>query len=174
MTMVGGTLRIESPPMSTREFFAQRLGVELTAFNNVIRALPNDRLDYRPHEKNTPAGQLAWQLANEMADLPVLFSTGQINFVPSTPPASIEEIAAAFERNANGALEAAKSVSEEQWNAPAKFAWNGQVVWEDTVSGMAWGYLFDMIHHRGQLTAYLRPMGGKVPSCYGPTADDAG
>jgi uncharacterized damage-inducible protein DinB len=31
-----------------------------------------------------------------------------------------------------------------------------------------------MIHHRGQLTAYLRPMGGKVPACYGPTADDKG
>jgi uncharacterized damage-inducible protein DinB len=160
--------------MSTREFFAQRLAVELPAFNNVIRALPGERLDYRPHEKNTAAGQLAWQLANEMADLPELFAKSEINYVGSKPPATIDEIADAFSRNADAAVEAAKSVTEEQWNAPAKFAWNGQVVWEDTVSGMAWGYLFDMVHHRGQLTAYLRPMGGKVPSCYGPTADDKG
>lgn len=158
--------------MSTREFFAQRLAAELPAFNKVIRALPGDRLDYRPHEKNTAAGQLAWQLANEMADLPELFAKGEINYVSSKPPATIDEIAEAFSRNADAALAAAKSVPEEQWNAPAKFAWNGQVVWEDTVSEMAWGYLFDMVHHRGQLTAYLRPMGGKVPSCYGPTADD--
>ncbi len=158
--------------MSTREFFAQRLAAELPAFNNVIRALPGDRLDYKPHEKNTGAGQLAWQLANEMADLPKLFATGEINYAPSSAPATIDEIADAFSRNADAALEAAKSVAEEQWNAPAKFAWQGQVVWEDTVSDMAWGYLFDMVHHRGQLTAYLRPMGGKVPSCYGPTADD--
>jgi uncharacterized damage-inducible protein DinB len=160
--------------MSTREFFAERLAAELPAFNKVIRALPGDRLDYRPHEKNTPAGQLAYQLAHEMADLPKLFSTGEINWTGLDTPKTIDEIADAFSRNADAALEAAKNVDEERWNAPAKFAWNGQVVWEDTVAGMAWGYLFDMVHHRGQLTAYLRPMGGKVPSCYGPSADDQG
>ena len=160
--------------MSTREFFAQRLAADLPAFHKVIRALPGDRLDYKPHEKNTPAGQLAYQLAMEMEDLPKLFATGEINWTGMKAPATIDEIADAFSRNADAALEAAKSVDEERWNAPAKFAWNGQVVWEDTVSGMAWGYLFDMVHHRGQLTAYLRPMGGKVPACYGPTADDQG
>lgn len=158
--------------MSTREFFAERLAAELPAFNKVIRALPGERLDYRPHEKNTPAGALAWQLAIEMHDLPMLFETGSINWVPPTVPTSIDEIAETFARNADAALAAAKNVSEERWNAPAKFAFDGNVVWEDTVSGMAWGYLFDMVHHRGQLTAYLRPMGGKVPSCYGPTADE--
>ena len=158
--------------MSTREFFAQRLAVELPAFNNVIRALPGDRLDYRPHEKNTPAGALAWQLAVEMSQLPDLFRTGVIDWIPSEAPAAIDDIAGAFARNADAALAAAKSVDEERWNAPAKFMFNGQVAWEDTVAGIAWGYLFDMIHHRGQLTAYLRPMGGKVPACYGPTGDD--
>lgn len=158
--------------MSNREFFAERLAAELPAFNKVIRALPSERLDYRPHERNTPAGALAWQLSDEMSHLPALFATGNINYVPSESPKTTAEIADAFERNAQAALEATKSVSEEQWNAPAKFAWNGQVVWEDTVAGMAWGYLFDMVHHRGQLTAYLRPMGGKVPSCYGPSADE--
>ena len=37
-----------------------------------------------------------------------------------------------------------------------------------------WGMFFDAIHHRGQLTTYLRPMGGKVPSIYGPSGDDPG
>jgi uncharacterized damage-inducible protein DinB len=40
------------------------------------------------------------------------------------------------------------------------------------VGETAWDFLLDAIHHRGQLTAYIRPMGGKVPSVYGPTADD--
>jgi uncharacterized damage-inducible protein DinB len=39
---------------------------------------------------------------------------------------------------------------------------------------MLWGLLFDAVHHRGQLSAYIRPMGGKVPSIYGPSGDDAG
>jgi len=159
--------------MSTREFFAERLAAELPAFNKVIRALPGERLDYRPHEKNTPAGQLAWQLSDEMSHLPILFATGEINYVPPTVPATIDEIAGTFERNAQAAADAAKTVDEERWNSPARFLWNGQPVWEDTVAGIAWGYLFDMIHHRGQLTAYLRPMGGKVPACYGPSADES-
>ena len=131
-----------------------------TQFSLDAAALPSISLEYPP---NRDLGDLGTPVAFELA-----------RRLRKAPRAIAQEIAAAFERNATGALEAAKSVSEEQWNAPAKFAWNGQVVWEDTVSGMAWGYLFDMIHHRGQLTAYLRPMGGKVPSCYGPTADDAG
>jgi uncharacterized damage-inducible protein DinB len=39
---------------------------------------------------------------------------------------------------------------------------------------MLFGFLFDAVHHRGQLSSYLRPMGGMVPSIYGPSADDAG
>ncbi|HEV7239192.1 MAG TPA: DinB family protein [Thermoanaerobaculia bacterium] len=159
--------------MSTREFFAERLAAEVPAFNKVIRALPGDRLDYRPHEKNTPAGQLAWQLSDEMSHLPDLFAKGEINYVANELPATIDEIADVFARNAQKALDAANAVDEERWNSSARFLFNGQVAWETTVSGMAWGYLFDMIHHRGQLTAYLRPMGGKVPSCYGPTADES-
>ena len=159
--------------MSTREFFAQRLAAEIPAFNKVIRALPGDRLDYKPHEKNTAAGALAWQLAIEMSQLPELFKTGEIHWGSMKTPATIEEIASSIERCGEEAVAAANAVDEERWNAPAKFYFKDQLAWEETVSGMAWGYLFDMIHHRGQLTAYLRPMGGKVPSCYGPTADDA-
>ena len=36
----------------------------------------------------------------------------------------------------------------------------------------AWGFLFDIIHHRGQITTYLRAMGSTVPQIYGPTADE--
>src|SRR5689334_7291005 len=41
------------------------------------------------------------------------------------------------------------------------------------VGGLLWIALFDAVHHRGQLSAYIRPMGGKVPSIYGPSADSA-
>ena len=43
--------------------------------------------------------------------------------------------------------------------------------WEDTIAEFVWGFLFDAIHHRGQLSAYLRAMGGKVPGIYGPSGD---
>ena len=50
----------------------------------------------------------------------------------------------------------------------------GGGAWEDALSQMVWGFLFDAIHHRGQISTYLRPMGSKVPSIYGPSADDPG
>lgn len=160
--------------MSTPEFFAARLAAEIPAFSRVVRAMPADRLDYRPHEKNTSAGQLAWQVAREMHDLVTLFETGEAHYTPNDAPATIDEIASTLERNAAAAVEAARKVTPERWNGGGKFFYMGQPVWENAVSEMAWGYLLDMIHHRGQLTVYLRPMGGKVPSVYGPSADDQG
>lgn len=160
--------------MSTQEFFATRLAAELPAFNRVIRAMPNDRLDYRPHEKNTPAGQLAWQVATELGQLVELFEKGEVHHELGDTPATIDEIASTLERNGEAALAAVKNLGEERWNGPGRFFIGGKAVWEDKIAEMAWGYLLDLVHHRGQLTAYLRPMGGKVPSVYGPTADDKG
>ena len=65
-------------------------------------------------------------------------------------------------------------VDDAKWTSPGDFRMGGQSVWSTTVQDLCWGYLFDMVHHRGQLSAYLRPMGGKVPSIYGPSADDSG
>lgn len=160
--------------MSTQEFFAKRLAAELPAFSRVVRAMPGDRLDYKPHEKNTPAGPLAWQMASEFGQLVELFEKGEVHHAPYDTPATIDEIASTLERNGEAALAAARNISEERWNDPGRFFVGGKAVWEDRISEMAWGYLLDLVHHRGQLTAYLRPMGGKVPSVYGPTADDKG
>jgi uncharacterized damage-inducible protein DinB len=44
---------------------------------------------------------------------------------------------------------------------------------KETGYGNAWGFFFDAIHHRGQLSTYLRPMGSTVPSIYGPSGDEA-
>jgi uncharacterized damage-inducible protein DinB len=157
--------------MSTREFFAARLASELPAFNRVLRALPGDRLDYKPHERSTAAGALAHQIAQEMEHLNQLFNTSEIHFALTDAPTSLEEIASACERSGAAAAERMKNVGDDLWDAPARFYMNGKVAWETQVSQMAWGYLFDLIHHRGQLSTYIRPMGGKVPSIYGPSAD---
>jgi uncharacterized damage-inducible protein DinB len=158
--------------MSNAEFFAKRLATEIPAFGRVIRALPPDQLHYKPHERSTGARELAWQLAYEMRDLAHVFETGVAVYDPTAPvPQTLDEIASAFERNAEHAVQAARSVSDDRWGEPAKFSVGDQVVWEDTVGEMAWGFLLDMIHHRGQLSTYIRPMGGTVPSVYGPSGD---
>jgi uncharacterized damage-inducible protein DinB len=51
---------------------------------------------------------------------------------------------------------------------------DGRVLFEVPLDEMFRLGLFDAIHHRGQLSVYIRPMGGRVPSIYGPSADDPG
>lgn len=156
------------------EFYQQMWSNERPTFVRVLRALPGDRLDYKPHEKNTAAGTLAYQLAVEQGNLNELLDTGVINFDPGTPPSSIDEIVALFEKNAAEFETRIAKVDEQKWSSSGDFRMGGQSVWSGTVQELCWGFLFDMIHHRGQLSTYIRPMGGKVPSIYGPSADDHG
>ena len=63
-------------------------------------------------------------------------------------------------------------LAQANWDRDVPFMWQGQEVMKDTGYGNAWGFLLDQIHHRGQLSTYLRPMGSTVPAIYGPSADE--
>ncbi len=160
--------------MRNYEFFATCVDKETPVFMRVFRAIPADKLDYRPHERNTAAGDLVFQMEQEMTALAGIFTSGEVNMGPNKRPDSIEEMAANFEAAAKRVAEAARATSDERWKGVGKFLWSGNVAWESTVAEIAWGFLFDLIHHRGQLSVYIRPMGGKVPSIYGPSGDDKG
>jgi hypothetical protein len=62
-------------------------------------------------------------------------------------------------------------MDETSSNRVAQFYYNGKVVSEQPIGQFLWFILFDAIHHRGQLSAYLRPMGATVPAIYGPSGD---
>jgi uncharacterized damage-inducible protein DinB len=76
-----------------------------------------------------------------------------------------------FERWSNELTDRVSAMDEASWSRVAQFYYSGKVVSEQPVGQFLWFILFDAIHHRGQLSAYLRPMGGTVPSIYGPSAD---
>jgi uncharacterized damage-inducible protein DinB len=160
--------------MTLLEFCIERRKAELPAFVRVLKAVPNDKRDYRPDPKGRTAAELAWMLAQSEAALVTLLDTGTIEWTPTPPPARVEEIVASFERDAANVNERLGRMDEAGWRKKGQFLMGGSVVWEDAVGPMVWGFLFDSIHHRGQLTTYLRPMGGRVPSVYGPSADDTG
>jgi uncharacterized damage-inducible protein DinB len=64
---------------------------------------------------------------------------------------------------------------ERRWQELPTGRWEGKLDFfgnERAASPMAWSFLFDIVHHRGQITTYLRPMGSKVPQIYGPSADE--
>jgi uncharacterized damage-inducible protein DinB len=147
---------------------------ELPKFVNVMKAIPQAHLDYRPDPKARTAVELAWLLATEEAALVRLLDTGTVEWKDERPPARLEEIVAAFEKSALAVNERIAKLDEAGWEKKGRFLMGGAPAWEDSIGEFVWGFLFDEIHHRGQLSTYLRPMGGKVPSIYGPTADDPG
>src|SRR6266571_3052170 len=173
-SFVYGLRTAEGGPMSNLEFCIARRKSELPAFVRVLKALPQGRLDYRPDPKARTAAELAWVLAMEEEALLGLLDKGMVEWKDTKPPGRIDEIVAAFERSAAGVNERLSRLDEAGWQKKARLMMTGGAAWEDTIAKMAWGFLFDAVHHRGQLSTYLRPMGGKVPSIYGPSADDSG
>ena len=160
--------------MSTREYYLQCFQAERPKFVRVLRAMPSDQSAYRPHERSSSAAEIAWLLASELHDACDLVDHSEVNFVQVPAPSSLNESIEAYEKNAAELEKRLANLDDSAWEKPARFLMNGAPVWESTLGDMLFGFLFDAIHHRGQLSAYLRPMGGKVPSIYGPSADDAG
>jgi uncharacterized damage-inducible protein DinB len=160
--------------MSDARFCLARRQKERAAFVKVLKAVVPEGMGFRPEPRARTAGEIAWLIASEEAALKELLDTGAINWKDEPAPASITEIVAAYERDAAAVDERLTQLDDRGWSRPGKFVIDGNPVWEDTVGELVWGHLLDAIHHRGQLSTYLRPMGSKVPSIYGPSADDSG
>ena len=161
--------------MTSFELYVARHTAERPAFLRVLKAIPAERRDYRPDPKSRTAMELAWMLASEEAGMVSLLEKGEVAWTETPPPARSEDIVTLFERSADAVDRRLKDVDATRWSGQkVRFLMGGATAWEDTLEQMAWGFLFDAIHHRGQLSTYLRPMGGKVPAIYGPSADDKG
>jgi len=160
--------------MTTLEFCVARRKAELPTFVKVLKAVPGGKLDYRPHPKSRAAGDLAWLLACSETALAELLDKGAVTWKETPAPARVEDIVTAFEKNSAAVDERLSKMDAAGWEKKVRFLMEGMPPWEDSVEQFVWGFFFDSIHHRGQLTTYLRPMGGKVPSIYGPSGDDSG
>lgn len=98
------------------------------------------------------------------------FSNRSCSWRADTAP-TIAELRATFERWSNDLTDVVARMNDDAWSSTAEFYFGGKKVSEQPVGQFLWSILFDAIHHRGQLTAYLRPMGAAVPAIYGPSAD---
>ena|SRR5947209_13559843 len=156
--------------MHERDFFQARRKQEKDIFLRVIRALPEGRLDYKPHEKSPSAAQIVTTIVSEHASCSSLVGTGRAEFIPA-PVKSVAEAVTAFETNWDELDRKVAAMDDAAWEKNGQFFSRGKMVSEQPIGGFLWFILFDAIHHRGQLTTYIRPMGGKVPAIYGPSGD---
>jgi uncharacterized damage-inducible protein DinB len=166
--------------LSSREFFIQRWEQEYPAFMSVLKALPPDRLDYRPHPRSRSAGELvallitAQQSCIQLCKSRKSFYSG-LRWQEPASFGDLDQMISAYQRDHNALVIQLHSLDDDSWNHQAwLIQGTEEILLKDTVGGLLWIALFDLVHHRGQLSAYIRPMSGKVPSIYGPSADDAG
>ena len=164
--------------LSNREFFIRRRTQEFPAFVDVCKALPPTRLDYRPHPESRSAGELVAMFVSAEQSCTELCETGRssyssgLRFHPASSLTTLSEMIAAYEHHHRTLTEKLAHLDDTTWNRPAWLMRGEQeIILKDTVGGLLWIALFDAVHHRGQLSTYIRPMGGKVPSIYGPSAD---
>ncbi len=160
--------------MKTKDFFADLLKGEAAKFVGVVNALPSDKLDYKPDPKSRTALELANTLVSEMHHLITLVTTGEIDFSKQEESfatfKTTAEISADLKKSFADLEAAVRAMDDETWMKDGAMKGAGEP-WIMPRGIMAIHFFLDLVHHRGQLSTYLRPMGGKVPSIYGPSAD---
>jgi uncharacterized damage-inducible protein DinB len=142
----------------------------------VLRAFPTDKLELQPHPKSKTARELAWLFAMEcMLGMGVWNDTfidtmGQQQ--PAPPPQSYDELVAGVEKAHRQFADMIGATPDSEMMKKVRFFSGPKTVGEFERLQFAWFLLCDEIHHRGQFSIYLRMAGGRVPSIYGPTADE--
>lgn len=153
-----------------RDMRCDSLQWEKETTRKVIAAIPEEGREYRPDPKSRSALELAWHIV--ASEVQMLHETAEMKFSMDDRygpmPDSVAGVLAFYDQYFPQALAAARAMSAEQLVTPVDFlgAFNYPAV---VYLAFAESH---SIHHRGQLSAYLRAAGGKVPGIYGGSADE--
>lgn len=161
---------------SAKEQFLASYEREHATTMRVLRAYPTDQLDLRPHEKCKTARHLAWVFVLERGLGTSVFNnefaTRPPSGAPPAPPESWDDLLAALEKAHEDFATLVRSTPHEALAEKVAFFTGPKTMGEISRMEWLWFLLHDQIHHRGQFSIYLRMAGAKVPSIYGPTADE--
>ena len=155
-----------SDAMDEQKLFADFWAGESKTTRKVLARIP-DGSDYRPDPKSRTAQEIAWQIVCEERMIIDALEDGKADWAPPPMPSSMTDVLKAYEEQSEQICRRWETLSAARWNGT--FELFGA---QRPASPMAWEFLFDIIHHRGQITTYLRPMGSTVPQIYGPSADE--
>lgn len=158
--------------MSEKDQFLTTMAQEFTTTLKVLKAYPTAKADLKPHPKLKTARELAWNFVHEekIAEM-ALGGTIDFSKLPP-PPATLPEVISGYESSHAKLVNRLKSIPDADLNNTVKFMTGPKQMGDVRKMDLLWFTLMDHVHHRGQLSVYLRMADGKVPSIYGPTADE--
>lgn len=158
---------------SAKQQLIESLSREHEKTLKVLRALPPEQAEFRPHPRSQSAREIAWTFVMEQM-LIVKALNDQLHLGGGYPPvpSDFQAIVGQFQRDFQGLVEQIRKTPEAKLGSTVQFPVGPGQMGDWSKVAFAWFMLSDQIHHRGQLSVYVRMAGGKVPSIYGPSADE--
>ena len=143
---------------------------EFATTEKVLYAFPENKLDFIPHERSQNAKRLISTFIFEMFLVKIYAFGENLNrtIFKDYNPENLEDFISDFKKNSSDIISGLRDLPDEKLSTIVEFA-GAKFQAAEFILMM----LHDQIHHRGQLTVYIRLAGGKVPSVYGPSADDS-
>ena len=160
-------------PAHLKRLYLDRFTVEFPTTLKVMKAYPSGQDAFLPHDRSRSALKLVhtFSVENTVA-LSAVRGTWTMPPAFPPPPATLTEAVAAYERGGRDLIEAVRAMPDARLHDTVVFFTGPKQMGEVPVIEVLWFMLMDSIHHRGQLSVYLRMAGGRVPSIYGPSADE--
>lgn len=160
--------------MSYADALLPEFDLEMETTRRVLQRVPEDKVTWKPHEKSFPLGHLAqlvaWMpgwITRTLRETKLDLAAGAGYSMEKT-----EALLAVFDRNVSEARQAIAAVTEASLGEEWSLTRGDMVLWKAPRGVVVRSHVNHLIHHRGQLTVYLRLLDVPVPSIYGPTADE--
>jgi len=165
--------------MKMTEWFLAELENEAAKSRRVLEQVPEGKRDWKPHERSMAFGYLAELVANIPSWVAMAITLNELDVAPKDGPKykpqplnTAAELVAALDKAVAQAREALQKTTDEHLATQWRLLAAGQLALEQARHDVIRDTFLHSAHHRGQMTVYLRMLGSKVPSVYGPTADD--
>lgn len=163
--------------MMTTDDLLHELEQETETTRRVLSRVPETHLDWRPHERSLTLGQLAMHVAmipGAIAELSLQPTFDAATPIPRPGASSTEELLTVLDESVARARSVLHAMDDAELGAPWRAMAGDVEVLRMTRAQLLRSVLLNhWYHHRGQLTVYLRQVGARVPSVYGPSADEA-
>jgi uncharacterized damage-inducible protein DinB len=162
--------------MSLSQALLAEYDQEMASTRKTLERIPMDKYDWQPHSKSFSIGKLATHVAEIPGWGTVTAQTSELDFAQPferPTPRTTEELLAFFDQNAAQARDAIAGMSDEEFGQPWTLRNGEHVIFTAPKAAVLRSFVMNhLIHHRAQLTVYLRLNDVPVPALYGPSADE--